>query len=45
LPWYWQLYLCFCRDLMQQSRDTGTFVLEVFAGILTGILIGLALYE
>ncbi|KFZ21953.1 hypothetical protein V502_02901 [Pseudogymnoascus sp. VKM F-4520 (FW-2644)] len=45
LPWYWQLYLCFCRDLMQQNRDAGTFVLEVFAGILTGILIGLALYE
>lgn len=44
-PWYWQLYLCFCRDLKQQSRNSGTFVLEVFAGILTGLIIGLALYE
>ena len=44
-PWYRQLYLCFSRDIRQQSRDSATFVLEVFAGVVTGILMGLALYE
>ena len=43
--WHQQLYYCFFRDIKQQSRDGGTFMLEIFAGILTGILIGLALYE
>ncbi|TVY43730.1 ATP-binding cassette sub-family G member [Lachnellula occidentalis] len=44
-PWYWQMYLCFCRDLKYQSRDSRTLVLEVFGGILTGLVMGLALYE
>jgi ABC-type multidrug transport system ATPase subunit len=43
--WYWQLYLCFCRDLRHQSRDSVNFMVEVFAGVLTGLLMGLALYE
>jgi ABC-type multidrug transport system ATPase subunit len=44
-PWYRQLYLCFSRDILQQSRDISTVLLEVFAGVLTGLLMGLALYE
>ena len=44
-PWYRQLYLCFCRDIKQQLRDKATFILEIFAGILTGGLIGLSMYE
>ncbi|KAL5346385.1 hypothetical protein ACLOAV_008655 [Pseudogymnoascus australis] len=44
-PWYRQLYLYFSRDIRQQSRNSGSFLLEVFAGVLTGLLLGLALYE
>lgn len=44
-PWYRQLYLCFSRDIKQQSRNKGSFLLELFASVLTGILLGLAMYE
>lgn len=44
-PWHRQLYLCCQRDMKQQGRNMGKFVLEVTAGILTGLLMGLALYE
>ncbi|OBT63398.1 hypothetical protein VE03_07124 [Pseudogymnoascus sp. 23342-1-I1] len=44
-PWYRQVYLCFSRDIKQQSRNKGSFLLELFASVLTGILLGLAMYE
>jgi ABC-type multidrug transport system ATPase subunit len=44
-PWYWQLYLCFCRDLKHQCRNSSSFLLEVFGGILTGVLLGFAIFE
>lgn len=44
-PWYCQVYLCFSRDIRQQSRNSGSFLLEIFAGVLTGLLLGLAMYE
>jgi hypothetical protein len=44
-PWYRQFYLCFSRDIKQQSRNKGSLLLELFASVLTGILLGLAMYE
>jgi hypothetical protein len=44
-PWYRQLYFCFSRDIKQQSRNKGSFLLELFASVLTGILLGMSMYE
>jgi ABC-type glutathione transport system ATPase component len=44
-PWYKQIYLAFCRDVTQQSRVASSIVLEVAAGALCGLLIGLSIYE
>lgn len=44
-PWYRQVYHCVLRDLVQQSRQVPMLVTEVMGGILTGLLIGLAIYE
>jgi ABC-type multidrug transport system ATPase subunit len=43
--WHRQLYFCFVRDIKQQSRQITIFLTEIFGGILTGLLIGLAVYE
>jgi ABC-type multidrug transport system ATPase subunit len=43
--WHRQIYLCLFRDLIQQSRQIAMFVTEIMGGILTGLLIGLAMYE
>ncbi|GIC88963.1 uncharacterized protein Aud_005365 [Aspergillus udagawae] len=43
--WHRQVYLCVVRDLIQQSRQVPMFVTEIMGGILTGLLIGLAMYE
>jgi ABC-type multidrug transport system ATPase subunit len=44
-PWHRQLYFCFVRDVKQQRRQITFFLTEIFGGILTGLLIGLAVYE
>ncbi|KFX89133.1 hypothetical protein O988_08749 [Pseudogymnoascus sp. VKM F-3808] len=44
-PWYRQLHFCFSRDIKQQSRNKGSFLLELFASVLTGILLGMSMYE
>ncbi|CRG82822.1 ABC transporter G family member 43 [Talaromyces islandicus] len=43
--WYMQIYLAFCRDLRQQSRTASSILLEIAAGSLCGMLIGLSIYE
>jgi hypothetical protein len=43
--WYRQVYLCLLRDIIQQSRQAAMFLTEIMGGILTGLLIGLAIYE
>jgi hypothetical protein len=39
------VYLCLLRDIIQQSRQAAMFLTEIMGGILTGLLIGLAIYE
>lgn len=43
--WHRQVYLCLLRDIIQQSRQAAMFLTEIMGGILTGLLIGLAIYE
>ena len=43
--WHRQVYLCLFRDLIQQSRQIAMFLTEIMGGILTGLLIGMAMYE
>lgn len=43
--WHEQVFLCFHRDIKQQVRQLASFWMEIFAGSLTGLLLGLALHE
>lgn len=43
--WHKQVSLCFYRDIKQQFRQLASFWTEIFAGSLTGLLLGLALHE
>ncbi|KAL6718956.1 hypothetical protein ACLMJK_003191 [Lecanora helva] len=41
-PWYRQMYLCFCRALLQQYRYRISFYHEMCVAAVAGLLIGLA---
>ena len=44
-PWHRQVMYCFQRDVKQQGRRPDLFWTEIAAGVVTGLLLGLAAYE
>lgn len=44
-PWPRQLWLAFCRSVIQQSRQTTGLALEIVSGAVVGLMIGLAAFE
>lgn len=44
-PWYRQLCFCFVRSVRQQTRQSKSFILELFVGTIAGLLTGLTVYR
>lgn len=44
-PWPRQLWLAFCRSIIQQSRQTTGLALEIVSSAVIGLMIGLAAFE